>query len=98
MSPEEIKAAQSKLDAAVEEFVQAMKWSQSEGLGGLVLTSWVLCGHQMGWSDDGESRSAYITIYKEGDQPDHVIDGLLRLTLARIERRHAEADAVDDDD
>ena len=47
-------AAQAKLDAAVEEFVQENGWSRP----GLVTTGWVMVVHQQGFDETGEPSGA----------------------------------------
>lgn len=63
--------AQKDLDNAVEQYIRAHEWGQ-----GMILTGWVLVGHQSGY-EDGEEKQAYPMIYMNGSLDDHVALGLL---------------------
>lgn len=70
------KEAQAKLDQAVQDFIKESGWDR-----GLILTSYVLVGHQHGYEDDGELRSGYPIIYMSGELPLHSILGLLKVGM-----------------
>ena len=66
------KAAQRKLDDAVEQFFRDMGWAPET-----LLTSWILVGFQTGFDDGGNQTSGYAVVHMGGGQPDHVAIGLL---------------------
>lgn len=74
-----IKAAQSKLDEAVEEFILANGWTHTPTGEPLMLTSWVMVAHQHAWDGKGEPYSSHPVVYMGGSQPDHVALGLLQI-------------------
>ena len=66
---DEKKAAQKRLDEAVEDWIRANKYT---GL----CTGWILSGHMMD-SDGEDDLSSYVIAYMHGSIPDHVARGLL---------------------
>lgn len=75
MTTDADRAAQAKLDEAVETYIREMGWNGTEDMG-LVTTAWVMVAHQTGWDVTDTSHSGYLLIYKGGSQPDHVARGL----------------------
>lgn len=75
-----LRAAQEKLDAAVEEFIRDTGWNSSG-----VLTSWIIVGHQMNYDEDGDEIGAYPIVFKNGVQAHHINVGLLGVGLKILE-------------
>lgn len=75
-------AAQDKLDAAVQEFLETTDdWGPKGG----VLTDYVILTAESLLGEDGD-RTVYGRIYKGNYQPYHVTLGLIDVAMANIKR------------
>lgn len=81
----DIKAAQAKLDAAVEEFIRDSREADAPMINSsAVLSSYILTVEGQHWDDDGHSRTSCGTAYYGGDMPLARAIGLALMTLDNL--------------
>lgn len=77
---EAMKAAQRKLDQAVETFMR----ESGIGVEGKVMTAWALVAHHHGFGDTGDEESFHGIAYMNGSLPDHVALGLFQIAADTV--------------
>lgn len=76
-TPEQV-AAQRELDAAVDRYMEIRGW---QGL----ITHYVTVAHLMlPPNDEGEEGGTYAMVYRGGQAPDHIVEGLLQMGIRRL--------------
>lgn len=81
----DMKAAQAKLDAAIEEFIKVSRESDEPMINEqAVLSSYVLTVEGQHWDDEGRSRTSCGTVYYGGDMPMARAIGLTLMTLDHL--------------
>lgn len=91
-TPEQ-KEADEALTKAIDAAVSAYGFNEK----GLINTQYLVIVEQRGWADSGDSLSAFVSLYKDGDMGWSAILGLLRAATLRAEKNYFDSVISDDD-